>query len=261
MEEQNVTMNEKTILRIGSTENQNIKALQYRLKALGYYKGSIDGKYGPVTRAAVIAYQKAKKLVQDGVAAKITLRNLGLLYATSTSNTTKTTTKTDTSQIYSVTSYKYEKQDTDYTCGPSSSVMALSELGIQTTEATMTALEETTKNGTGHATLMSGIRKAGSKAGITLLVSEAKFIDVGWQKLAEWIQDPKIGVICHGICAGWKYYTQYKRGHYVFPISINLTKKTITIADPTKGVIIYTLDEFKKGLDLLSQPSLIVIRK
>ena len=67
--------------------------------------------------------------------------------------------------------------------------------------------------------------------------------------------------LLHGICAGWKYYTQYKGGHYVFPISISLTKKTITIADPTKGVITYTLNEFKKGLDLLSQPSLIVIRR
>lgn len=57
-----MTMNEKTILRIGSTENQNIKALQCRLKSLGYYKGSIDGKYGPVTRSAVTAYQKSKKI-------------------------------------------------------------------------------------------------------------------------------------------------------------------------------------------------------
>jgi|GEM_PF-3454226 len=253
-------INEKTILRVGS-KGLDVKALQLRLQSLGFYKGKIDGSFGPVTRAAVIAYQKSKKLVQDGIVGPITLRSLGLLNSTSTSNTIKTTSSTTNSQIYSVPSYKYEKQDTDYTCGPSSSVMALSELGIQTTEATMTALEETTKNGTGHATLMSGIRKAGSKVGITLLVSEAKFIDVGWQKLAEWIQDPKISVIAHGICAGWKYYTQYKGGHYVFPISISLTKKTITIADPTKGVITYTLNEFKKGLDLLSQPSLIVIRR
>lgn len=84
-------INEKTILRVGSTETENIKALQYRLKSLGYYKGSIDGKYGPVTRAAVIAYQKSKKLVQDGVAAKITLRSLGLLHATPTPTQVKPT--------------------------------------------------------------------------------------------------------------------------------------------------------------------------
>lgn len=77
-------INEKTILRVGSTEKENIKALQMRLKALGYYPGKVDGSFGPVTRAAVILYQKAKKLVQDGVAAKITLTSLGLLHATST---------------------------------------------------------------------------------------------------------------------------------------------------------------------------------
>ena len=70
-------------------------------------------------------------------------------------------------------------------------------------EATLTITASASSTGTltqtiTHATLMSGIRKAGSKVGITLLVSEAKFIDVGWQKLAEWIQDPKISVIAHG---------------------------------------------------------------
>lgn len=84
-------INEKTILRVGSTETENIKALQMRLKALAYYTGKVDGSFGPVTRAAVILYQKAKKLVQDGVAGPITLRSLGLLHATPTPTQTKTT--------------------------------------------------------------------------------------------------------------------------------------------------------------------------
>lgn len=261
-----MVMTEKTILRKGSKEKLNIKALQFRLNALGIKdkngkKLKVDGDYGDLTESSVENYQRKMKLKIDGLAAKYTLTSLGLLHATSTQTPVKTATKTDTSQIYSVPSYKYEKQDTAYTCGPSSSVMALSEMGIPASESEMATLEKTTKDGTDHKGIISGIRAAGSKAGITLLVSEAKFLDVGWQKLAEWIRDPKIGVICHGVCAGWKYYTEYKGGHYVFPISINLATRTITIADPARGILIYTFDEFKKGLDLLSQPSLIVIRK
>lgn len=86
----------KTILRIGSKEKDNIKTLQMRLKALAYYTGKVDGSFGPVTKAAVIAYQKSKKLVRDGVAGPITLRSLGLLHATPTPTKTKTTVSTIT---------------------------------------------------------------------------------------------------------------------------------------------------------------------
>lgn len=55
-----MAITEKTILRIGSTEKDNIKALQLRLKALGYYKGIIDGSFGTMTKTAVMNYQKAK---------------------------------------------------------------------------------------------------------------------------------------------------------------------------------------------------------
>jgi len=86
----------KTILRIGSKEKDNIKILQQKLKGLGYYKGKVDGSFGPVTRAAVILYQKAKKLVQDGIAGPITLKSLGLLPVTPISNKVKTTVSTVT---------------------------------------------------------------------------------------------------------------------------------------------------------------------
>ncbi|HHY81159.1 MAG TPA: peptidoglycan-binding protein, partial [Clostridiales bacterium] len=36
-------------------------------KKLGYYTGEIDGSYGPLTEAAVKAFQKDQKLEQDGV--------------------------------------------------------------------------------------------------------------------------------------------------------------------------------------------------
>jgi len=45
----------------------DIKAVQTRLKDLGYYKGSIDGKCGPKTAEAIVAYQIAKDLEVDGI--------------------------------------------------------------------------------------------------------------------------------------------------------------------------------------------------
>jgi hypothetical protein len=71
-----------------------------------------------------------------------------------------------------------------------------------------------------------------------------------------------MAIIVHGICAGWPtYYKIYKGGHYVDLIGINLTTQQVRIADPDRGIIEYNMDEFKQGMLLNSQPSLIVISK
>ena len=54
------------------------KAVQQRLKELGYYKGNIDGIYGSQTRNAVIRFQKDYGLTADGIVGPKTLRMLGL---------------------------------------------------------------------------------------------------------------------------------------------------------------------------------------
>ncbi|MBQ7227648.1 MAG: spore cortex-lytic enzyme [Clostridia bacterium] len=62
----------------------NIRAVQTRLKALGYYKIAVDGIWGPKTRAAVMNFQRDYGLVVDGIvgtwterALKITLTSSG----------------------------------------------------------------------------------------------------------------------------------------------------------------------------------------
>ena len=54
----------------------DVKDLQNILKSLGYYSGAIDGDFGAVTEAAVIAFQQAKGLYVDGIAGPITLEAL-----------------------------------------------------------------------------------------------------------------------------------------------------------------------------------------
>ena len=53
-----------------------VKAIQQRLKELGYYKNTCDGSYGNVTVNAVKAFQKKNGLTQDGKVTEATLKKL-----------------------------------------------------------------------------------------------------------------------------------------------------------------------------------------
>jgi peptidoglycan hydrolase-like protein with peptidoglycan-binding domain len=53
-------------------EGTEISALQARLDELGYWHGASDGRYGQLTRQAVMAFQKAQGLGRDGVAGPTT---------------------------------------------------------------------------------------------------------------------------------------------------------------------------------------------
>lgn len=59
-------------LQLGSTGSA-VSALQENLSALGYYYGDVTGHYGTLTKAAVLAFQKAKGLTADGIAGTRTL--------------------------------------------------------------------------------------------------------------------------------------------------------------------------------------------
>lgn len=52
--------------------------LQSKLKDLGYSPGTLDGKFGPLTEAAVKKFQTAVGIDADGVVGPVTFYNLGL---------------------------------------------------------------------------------------------------------------------------------------------------------------------------------------
>jgi peptidoglycan hydrolase-like protein with peptidoglycan-binding domain len=54
-------------LRVGSS-GPKVRALQERLRALGFRPGTADGEYGATTASAVMAFQKFTGLDRDGVA-------------------------------------------------------------------------------------------------------------------------------------------------------------------------------------------------
>jgi hypothetical protein len=55
-----------------------VEATQERLAQLGYYKGPVDGVFGPTTRDAVANYQVANQLTVTGSLSPDTLQSLGL---------------------------------------------------------------------------------------------------------------------------------------------------------------------------------------
>jgi len=65
------------ILKMGS-KGTKVKNLQKRLREVGFNPGAIDGDFGPAVHAAVLAYQKSKGLLSDGVVGSRTLGALGL---------------------------------------------------------------------------------------------------------------------------------------------------------------------------------------
>ena len=64
-------------LKIGSA-GDGVRALQTRLKQLGFYIGAVDGDYGSGTALAVTRFQKAYGISSDGVAGP---KTLSMLYA------------------------------------------------------------------------------------------------------------------------------------------------------------------------------------
>ncbi len=62
-------------MRIGDN-NSDVEKLQEALKILGYYDGRVDGDYGAGTTAAVLLYQKDKRLEADGVAGRDTVTSI-----------------------------------------------------------------------------------------------------------------------------------------------------------------------------------------
>jgi peptidoglycan hydrolase-like protein with peptidoglycan-binding domain len=52
--------------------SSRVRSLQRRLQRLGYHPGPLDGRFGPRTEAAVIAFQRDHRLVGDGIAGPLT---------------------------------------------------------------------------------------------------------------------------------------------------------------------------------------------
>jgi len=69
------TADASVTLKIG-TSNGDVWDAQYRLKALGYYDGPLDGVYGSITASATRAFQRDYGLKADGIIGEATWKAL-----------------------------------------------------------------------------------------------------------------------------------------------------------------------------------------
>lgn len=68
-------------LKLGS-QGQDVRNVQQKLKALGFYKGNVDGDFGEATEKAVKAFQKQYGLTVDGKVGSATMAKLASAKAT-----------------------------------------------------------------------------------------------------------------------------------------------------------------------------------
>lgn len=171
--------------------------------------------------------------------------------------------------VYEEQSWNDVDQTTGYTCGPVSSVIALSSLGIPTTETEMARREWTTEDGTGHDGIRAGCIAEAAEHGVSLSVTEQNFSAGGsnlrerFKKMGELIQDPRVALIVNGMCKGWPtYYKVYTGGHYCVPVKVDLNQEKVWVADPARSwTLVYSFAEFAQGMALHSLPSLIILRR
>ena len=109
-------------------EGDAVEKLQTRLKELGYFDGTVGGNFGTITRAAVIAFQKAANLSADGIVGSDTwtaLYSKSAPTASSTSAPSNPVTTTTTSSSGSTIN------DTDYSTGEKIVALAKQYLGCK----------------------------------------------------------------------------------------------------------------------------------
>ncbi len=163
---------------------------------------------------------------------------------------------------------KYEEvhQPDDYTCGPTSSVMALYTLGIIDSIDDLANLEQTIRapgGGTSPDEIIAGITADAAKFGVTVQCNKQSFDSLGLATFCKYLADPNIAIIAHGMLDGWtSYYTSKGIGHFVYPIKYCYSTDTFTIADPDRDIITYKSGEFLAGVQMISEENqLIIIKK
>ena len=85
------------------SQGQAVVRLQRQLKKFGFNPGKLDGDFGPATKAAVIAFQKSRGLLADGVAGPRTLTALKLVKSDALPSALPAATVTVVSKIFPFT--------------------------------------------------------------------------------------------------------------------------------------------------------------
>jgi len=164
--------------------------------------------------------------------------------------------------------WKQDKQDTGYTCGPSSLQMALSALGCTVKEDILKKAAGTTKQGTSHEGMLRAIQYAAGKCKAQLNGRFIYFKSFGWAGLISGIKRGCEYVIhlkplpsLKTDYRGRDVWKSFQGGHYVYLVGVNPTDKLVAIADPTKGLQVFTVKQMENAMSGVSKESILEICK
>jgi predicted double-glycine peptidase len=130
----------------------------------------------------------------------------------------------------SLKNFAYDKQDTSYTCGPSSLKMAFSNYGMNLNEMGLASYAgSNTISGTTHYGLINSVYKVNTKYGTHFRSWDSTFSSVGWTGLYNYLSANK-PVILH-----IRSFLNPDSGHYVVLTGLNLKLRLAKIADPSFG--------------------------
>ena len=94
---------EATMFLKEDSKGPGVIRLQKQLKKLGFNPGKIDGDFGPATKAALIAFQRSRGLLADGIAGPRTLTALKLAKSDALPSALPAATVTVVSKIFPFT--------------------------------------------------------------------------------------------------------------------------------------------------------------
>lgn len=164
--------------------------------------------------------------------------------------------------------WKQDKQDTGYTCGPSSLQMALSALGCNVSEDVLAKAGGTGTSGTGHEGMLRAVEYASKKCKMKITGRFQSFNGYGWSKVVDGIKAGAEYVIHLKPLPALKYdykgslvWRSFTGGHYVYLVGVNMVDRLVLIADPTKGLRIFGMKQVEDAMARISKESLLILRK
>jgi peptidoglycan hydrolase-like protein with peptidoglycan-binding domain len=237
------------------TQGEIIKDIQDMFNTKGISKKcigtnlAVDGKFESVSTKVTNCFQGIVGIAQDGVFYLQTLT--GLVSYNSTSTSAKNTTSNGVVTI----SYAEDRQDTAYTCGPSSLKMALSHYGLNVDEIWIGRKAGTTSTaGTSVENMVNVIKVINSTYGTSFKARSEGFSS--WETLKGYLSKGYPVVLR---VQSWIHPNGGE--HYVLLYGLDITGGKAYLGDPSYGKRTVTLADIRERIRKVSSASIIVISK
>jgi len=213
---------------------------------------AVDGKFESVSTKVTTCFQGLAGIAQDGVFYIQTLTKL--VSYNSTSTTTTTTTSSSGDGLVSI-NYTEDRQDTAYTCGPSSLKMALSHYGLSVDEIWIGKKAGTTSTaGTSVGDLVAVIGTINSTYGTSFKARSESFSS--WETLKGYLSKGYPVILR---VQSWIHPNGGE--HYVLLYGLDISNGKAYLGDPSYGKRTVTLTDLRERIRKVASASIIVVMK